>query len=387
MRQLQQAVLKRFYRMMFYKIKIAFLSVVLCFFCFFSVKAELQIEELNGNLTDALGVEKTLPFSAWGDLPFDDLVEITNQLSVQKKSAWLAKLTATVLMQQTFIEQNNWSEKQSQKWLLTRLNALLSLGYPAQALMIEQLPMTSLNKDVLKLKMDALFLTEHWQEACVIALQNASEDDYFNHVQVLCLGLLDNQDKASMAFDLWQEEHPNEKTASFVMGKLLGLELPKSDKMDNLTIADVFVLRLLNAKELDEIVLPLPYQVLPLHSYSDFGSAINTRLLFERWEKSGLSETQKAYRYYLLNVYASMFLPELHFFKNDFLWNEALLQMNFSLRSLYLKDKTETQITGSDLLLGLWLLNELSLNIQDAMIILFKGGLDLKNYVLEQINS
>ena len=373
---------------MFYKIKTVFLSVLLCSFVCFSVKAELQIEELSDNLTDALGVEKTLPFSVWGDLAFDDLIEITNQLSVQKKSAWLSKLTATVLMQQTFIEQSKWTKKQSEKWLLTRLNALLNLGYPSQALMmIDQLPIAALNNDFLKLKMDALFLVDQWQDACVIALQNASEDDYFNHVQVLCLGLLDNQDKASMAFNLWQEEYPDAKTASFIMGKLLGFDLPKPEQMDNLTVADVFVLRQLHAKELDEIVLPLPYQVLPLRSYSDFGNAINTHLLFERWEKSGMSETQKAYKYYLLNVYANMFLPELRFFKNDFLWNKGLLQMNFSLRSMYLKDKTETQITGSDLLVALWLINEQSLNVQDAMMILFKGGLDLKDYVLEQINS
>ena len=373
---------------MFYKIKLVFCTLVLGMFVWSSVKADVQIEALNDNLIDALGVEKTLPFGKWGNIAFDDLIEMTNQLSIQKKSAWLAHLTATVLMQQTFMGQSDWTDEQSKRWFLTRLNALLNMGYAKEVLvMIEKTPLSMQNNEVLKLKMDALFLTEQWQDACFLAIQKSSEDVYFNHAQMLCLGLLGDRDKALMALDLWQEEYSERKTASFVMGKLLGLNLPKPEKIDNLSVADVFILRQLNAKELEGVVLPLPYQLLPLQSYTDFGSAVNSQLLFDRWEKSKLSDEQKAYRYYLLRIYANMFIPDLRFIKNDFLWNKDALRMNFSLRSMFLKDKPETEITGSDLLLALWLLNEQSLNIQDAMMILFKGGLDLKNYVLEQINS
>ena len=69
--------------------------------------------------------------------------------------------------------------------------------------MIKKLPAGFVSTDILKIKMDALFLLDDWQSACVIAVQNAEKDAYLNKAQMLCLGLMGDKDKAMLAFDMW----------------------------------------------------------------------------------------------------------------------------------------------------------------------------------------
>ena len=148
-----------------------------------SVFAQVQVEELSDNLLDAYGLEKSLPFTSWGSLPFDVLTEVTQDLASQKQSAVLANLTAAVLIQPTFIRETQWNKKQSQEWLILRLKSLVEMGHSDKALrMMEKLPASFVSMNVLKLQMDAYFLQENWQKACEIALQNSSKDVFISKV-------------------------------------------------------------------------------------------------------------------------------------------------------------------------------------------------------------
>jgi hypothetical protein len=203
---------------------------------------------------------------------------------------------------------------------------------------------------------------------------------------MLCLGVLGEQNKALMAFDLWKEEYPKEQIASVVMGRLMDIPIEKPDNFKDITIADVFILKQLKSEVLNEVVLPLPFQKLTGKTYSGFGSAINAAKLLELWDNANLSKEEQSYRFYLLSSYVDLFLPNIRFIRQDVLWKFPLTTHPLSLRTMFLKDKPESQITGSDLLLGLWLLSQKSTGIGNALIILSKGGLHLENYVLEQLN-
>ena len=372
--------------MMFCKIKHFFLGAFLTLLIV-PAFAQVQVEELADNTLDAFGLDKNLPFISWGEMPFDVLTQITRDLAKQKQSAVLANLTAAVLIQPTFIQNSGWTPSQSKEWLHLRLKSLIDLGHADTALqMIERMPADFVSSDVLKLQMDAYFVSDDWHKACGIALQNVDKDKYFNQAQMLCLGVLGEQDKALLAFDLWREENPNEKTASFVMGRLMDIPVDKPDNFDGITVADVFVLKQLKSDVLKDIDLPAGFKKLPGRTYSGFGTAINATKLLKLWESANLSKDEQAYRFYLLSSYVDLFFPNIRFIRRDILWDFPMSKNNLSLRTMFLKDKPESQITGSDLLLGLWLLGQKSADINNVLMILAKGGLHLENYVLEQLN-
>ncbi len=350
------------------------------------VSAAVEVEDLQGNTLDAYGLDKTLSFTSWGDIPFDVLKEMTQSLSKQKRSAVLANLTAQVLIQPTFITPSKWTVEQSNKWLQTRLQALLNMGRVDLVLqMIKGLPNSALNTEILKIKADALFLTDDWKNACVIAVQNADKDTYLNAMQMLCLGLLGEKDKAVLAFDLWREEQGANNISAFTMGLLMDIAVDEPQKADNLTVADTYVLSQLKSPILDKLALPLPYRRLNAHQYSGFGNAVNVAKLLERWKGQSLGDDEQAYRIYLLTSYADLFLPDLRFIRASVLWKSTMTKPNFSPRAAFLKDKPESQISGGDLLLGLWLLSEQCVDVDRVFLLLNKGGLNLENFVLEQI--
>ena len=115
----------------------------------FSSYAAIQVEDLSGNTLDSVGLKKTLPFTLWGNVPFEKLKEMTLDLSTQKKSSALEKQVAEVLIQPTFITPSAWTEQQSAEWMETRLQALLNMSRSDLVLqMIEQLPPAFINKNV-----------------------------------------------------------------------------------------------------------------------------------------------------------------------------------------------------------------------------------------------
>ena len=353
----------------------------------FPTYAAIQMEDLSGNTLDSVGLKKTLPFTLWGNVPFEKLKEMTLDLSTQKKSPALEKQVAEVLIQPTFITPSTWTEQQSVKWMETRLQALLNMSRSDLVLqMVEQLPSAFINKKILQMKADALLLEDKWQEACAIAFQNGNEDAYLNTLQMFCLGLMGEKDKAQLAFDLWQEEHKDENMPSFVMGQLMDVSVKAPQKIKSLTVAETFVLLQLKSSFLEKAEFPLPYQKLVERQFSGFGKAIDVKKLFDVWQKAGLDEQQQAYRFYLVNSYADLFLPNLRFIHKNGIWNLKLSKQNLLLQSIFLKDKPETQITGGDLLLGLWLLSQQTADVDRIFILLNKGGLNLEKFVLEQMN-
>lgn len=349
--------------------------------------AAVQVEDLKGNILDSFGLKKTLPFTSWGNMPFDKLKEMTLDLSVQKKSPALEKLVSEVLVQPTYITSGTWTQKQSEEWMETRLQALLNMARSDLVVqIIEQLPDNFVTNRILKIKADALLLQDDWQHACAIALQNPGKDAYLSTMQMFCLGLMGEKDKAQLAFDLWQEKNKGENVPAFVMGQLLDVSVKEPQKVKTLTVAETYVLLQLKSPFLEKAVFPLPYQRLVEHQFSGFGNAIDVKRLFEIWEKAGLDEQQRAYRFYLVNSYTDLFLPDLRYIYKNNLWTQPQTKQTLLLQSVFLKDKPETQITGSDLLLGLWLLSKQTMDAGRVFTLLNKGGLDLEKFVLEQLN-
>ena len=72
--------------MKFYKIKNIIFAFLITLFSMNFACAAVQVEDLKGNVLDAFGLKKTLPFTSWGQVPFDKLKEMTLDLSTQKKS-------------------------------------------------------------------------------------------------------------------------------------------------------------------------------------------------------------------------------------------------------------------------------------------------------------
>lgn len=373
--------------MKYYKIKSFVISFFITLGVLFPAYSAIQVEDLGGNTLDSVGLKKTLPFTVWGNVPFNKLKEMTLDLSSQKKSPALEKQVAEVLIQPTFITPSAWSEKQSVQWLETRLQALLNMSRSDLVLqMIEQLPPASVNKNILRIKADALLLEDDWQSACAVAIQNGSKDAYLNTLQMFCFGLMGEKDKAQLAFDLWQEEHKDENVPSFIMGQLMDVSVKAPEKIKTLTVAETFVLLQLKSPLLENAEFPLPYQKLVERQFSGFGKAIDVKKLFEVWQKAGLDEQQQMYRFYLVNSYVDLFLPNLRFIHKGGMWNLKSSKQNLLLQGIFLKDKPETQITGGDLLLGLWLLSQQTSDVERIFVLLNKGGLNMETFVLEQMN-
>ena len=369
-----------------YKIKKAIICFVIALFAVSSVYAQVQVEDLKGNTLDSFGLKKTLPFTSWGKVPFDKLKEITLELSEQKKSQVLEEFVTKVLIQQTLISPGKWSEEQSAQWMEVRLQALLNLSRADLVLqMIKQLPASFITKEILRIKADASLLENDWKSACSIALQN-SENVYLNTLQMFCLGLMGEKDKAQLAFDLWQEEHKDENMPAFVMGQLIDMPVDEPQGIKNLTIAETYVLLQSKSTFLEKATLPLAYRKLDKRLFSGFGKAIDVKKLFEMWKEAGLDEQQQAYRFYLVNSYANLFLPNLRFIHKNVIWGLQSSEQNFLLQSIFLKDKPKKQITGADLLLGLWLINRQTMNIENVFVLLNEGGLNLEPFILEQMN-
>ena len=173
---------------------------------------------------------------------------------------------------------------------------------------------------------------------------------------------------------------------SFIMGQLLDISVKAPEKIKSLTVAETFVLLQLKSPFLENAKIPSPYKKLVEQQFSGFGKAIDVKKLFEVWKKAGLDEQQQSYRFYLVNSYADLFLPNLRFIHKDGIWNLKSSNQNLLLQSIFLKDKPETQITGGDLLLGLWLLSQQTTDISRIFVLLSKGGLNLETFVLEQMN-
>ena len=386
MHRLQAVLLKRIYLTMFCKIKKIFFCFV--FACLsFPVFSQVQVEELSESTLDLYGLNKSLAFVSWGNVPFEQLSKITKELSEQGESSVLANLTAAVLIQPTFISPSNWEKQDKENWLILRLQSLMNLGRPDLVLeLIENLPNKYVSLPIKKIQMEAYFLSDDWKKGCGFSLLNASEDIYFNQMQILCLKMLDEKDKALMAFDLFREEYPDEKEKMSFVQAVLDDRLSDVTDLKNLQLSEIFVLKHLKSPLLTEDVLPIAWKRKSVRTYSGFGNAVNVKKLFELWGKTGLSSKDQAYRFYLFSVYAKLFLPNMNFIKENAVQNISLTEQNFSLDSLLLKDKEENQITGFDLLMGLWLLSVHSLNIENALLLLNKGGLHLDNYILERLN-
>ena len=370
-----------------YKIKKFIVCFILVLFTASFVHAQVQVEDLKGNALDSIGLEKTLSFTSWGPIPFDKLKEMTLDLSAQKKSIALEKMVADVLIQPTFMAPNKWTEEQSTQWMEIRLQALLNMSRSDLVLqLIKRVPAAFVTKEMLRIKADALLMENNWKSACSIALQNGSKDSYLGTLQMFCLGLMGEKDKAQLAFELWQEEHKDENMPAFVMGQLMDVSVKAPERTKTLTVAEAYVLLQLKSPFLEDAVFPLPYQRLEERQLSGFGKAVDVKKLFEVWQKAGLDEQQQAYRFHLVSSYSDLFLPDLRFIHKNVLWNLPSSKQNLLLQDIFLKDKNKKQITGGDLLLGLWLLSKETANVKRVFVLLARGGLKPEPFVLEQMN-
>ena len=345
--------------------------------------ADVKVDNLSLSVESAYGAKKTLGFSCWGKMPFEKVVEITENLSHQRTSYELAKMTAEVLSQKTSVGCNDLTPENAQKWLNVRLQSLLNLGFYEDVIsLVNNIPAAHLTTDILHIKAEAYLLSNHMQKACTIATEQVGKSDYFTKMNIMCLTLNGEKEKATFAYELFKETHPDNDAFSFAMDSFLELN-PKEVKPGSFSILDVYFFKKLNLSY-DEKAVPLAYVPFEKKHAGLFGNAVNIKKLFDHWEN--VNDEEKQYRLYLLTTYRDLFREDLKFLSSSVLWNLQTSKQNYTPLAVMLDDKPESQITGDDLLLSLWILSGNMIPADKAMLLLHKIGLNVEKYVVERLD-
>lgn len=358
----------------------------LCFLCAFwigtslTVKAETPVvEELSSVYLDSLGTQKRLPFTEWGEITSHNMPTLILKMSEDRSSAWASFFLKTILTQETSIQGS-----QDGKGLILRLQALFNLGEFSDVLtMINQIPPAYQKESILQLKLNTLLMMDDWEKACALADENIARSDVFwQKAKLMCQGLLGDKDKAQLSFDLWREK---KKKDGFTLLMEALLYPPKSVEIDMpATPMEAFLMKQLGIKARQEPAY-LKKTKTPV-SYPSFKSAVSVEKLLNLWQQKGLSVSKQTALLWTLNQYAQTLKPELKFIQTKSVWTLPEADGKVLLLSLFLKDKPESEITGADLLLALYFLMSSQTNLENAFLLLHKGGLDVEQWMLEQIN-
>ena len=362
--------------------KIKIFAFLCCLFCSVAF-AQVEISDITMSDASAYGVKRALPFSCWGDMPFDLMIKMTQKVSHQRKSFELAKMAAVVLGQKTSLTCRNLDTKQAQKWNEIRLQALLDMGfYDDVIIFANNMPRTLISKNIARVMADAYLLKGQRSNACALAAVHAGSDDYFTKMNMMCLALQGHTEKAMLAFELWKENKTQQDSFIQAMNKLL--DLPVGDKTCKISsVLDVFLCDQVKF-EYDKEKLPMACVPYDQKQTGRFGNAVNIKVLLQRWKD--VDESEKQYRLYLLSVYRDLFQTDLRFISPATLWNQPESQQKYNPLTILLTDKDESEITGADLLQSLWILSEQIMSADKALWLLNKGGLDIEKFVVERLN-
>jgi len=367
--------------MQFCKIKL--LAFICCFVC--SVAgAQVVIGDMPSVDVSAYGSQKTLGFSCWGHkMPFDVLTQIVGDLGKQRHSYELAKMTAKIISQKTWIDCKDFDDVQAQKWLILRLQTLLNLGFADEVIaLVKTLPALYLTPEVLQLKADAYLIQDDLDKACVVAAQNTLKTDYFTKMNIMCLALKGKTEQANLAFDMWQERQTKADVFSNAMGTFFDLPT-ETMAAQELSVLDAYLLNALHLPY-DKNALPLPLVKFEKKYAGRFARAVNIDKLLSRWQQ--VDEKEQQYRLYLLTIYRDLFRPDLKFIRTQSLWHKASTSQKYDTKAMMLQSDANENISGSDLLLSLWLLSERIMPVETALVLLNRAGLNVESFIVEGLD-
>lgn len=335
------------------------------------------VEELPTAYLNTLGLAKKLPFTSWGDLTLRQEKELIDAVTNQADTPVLRYMVRTVLTERTALSD---AEKESEERFVARLEGLLRLGYPSDVLaMIDLVPAALQTEKMDEIRIEALLSLRKWQQACSFIHPRINHSGlYWQKANMMCLALKGEQDKALLAFSLWQEEQTRPLLFTDLMDAFLnGSPLSRLD-LSTADQTELFLMRRLG--------ILFPERKPDLTQIVPFQNAVHVERLLQNWQTAGISENERLYRLHVLFLYAQLFRPDLRFLQTQSAADHPRFQGQTSLLSFWLRDKPQSDITGADLLRALLMLSEGDVNLGNAFLILNKGGLDVEAWVLELIH-
>ncbi len=363
--------------MMFFKIKIALIAFILIAFPVLAQSSSVVVEELPTVYVNTLGLSKKLPFTSWGNLSVSEEKKLIDAVTLNQNSPVLRQMVRSVLIERTALQDKDENEE---KYFLLRLSGLLQLGYFSDVLaMIEQVPPSSLTDQMEQLKVEAQLFQGNWRDVCpFVHSRSASTALFWQKANIMCLALEGEQDKALLSFSLWQEEHTEPMLFTTLMDAFLnGAPLSKLDLSE---------IRSIELSLMSRLGILIPKQKPEIKTIVPFQTAVNIEQLLKHWQVDGVPEQDQLYRLHVLLLYGQILRTDLNFLQTEAILNLPSLDGKVSFFSFSLRDKPQSAITGADLLRALFMLSERDVNLENAFLILNKGGLDVENWVLELIH-
>lgn len=230
---------------------------------------QIQIDSLPALTLDTIGTHKALPKTLWVASDSLKIITLIDKTSRQKLTPGQTKIFAQMITTDTTgvafksdpISSNN-------RFLLTRLNALMNLGLFDQVLaMMELVPITQQNTpDFASIKVSALFLSGETKEACTL-LNKQDLTEFIDKMRVSCFLSSGERDKGALAFETYKETEGSDAlflalgdrvfqdTPSPILGNSVyapehvALVAALGDKMPDMTNAPIWMKRALTRFE------------------------------------------------------------------------------------------------------------------------------------------
>lgn len=326
-----------------------------------------QVEELSTDYVDTVGTQKKLSFVRWGTYPEKSLEQAFIAFSKSALSPVTRDILVRVLSEKTSLGRHAENEG---VWLDLRLKMLKNAG--AKETLAKMLPYLP-PKKADEIRSDVLFSNGDWEGSCAF-IKNQSDAD---EEKLFCTALKGSKEEAELLYELAMEKDELSPTSvALIKGLLEKAPKPADFSESSLSSVQQFV-----AEHLGWI-LPPPKAEVPI--YTPFGRAIHLKKMQKLWEKE--SPDRQNYRWTVLMTYVSLFRPDIQFTgMKDFVLPDASMGKINPL-SVKLKDRPEGNITGKDVLTALLFLDGQTVNLYEAFLLLQKSGVNVEQWVLEQIN-
>lgn len=255
----------------------------------------IQINSLPALTIDTVGTHTALPKNIWSQSDSGKIISLIDKVSQQKLSPAETKVFSSMITTDTTgmvwksdpLSSNN-------RFLMTRLNALMHLGLFDQALgLIDLIPKTQQNTpDIAPLKMSAFFLSGQTKEACAV-LEKMDLTEFVDKMRISCFMADGDMPKAALAFATYKETEGGD-TLLLAIGDRVFQDIPSpilgnavyapehialvaalGDKMPDMTNAPIWVKKALTR-----------FESVPIAS----------RILWAEQSALSAAETQKLYK-------------------------------------------------------------------------------------------
>ncbi len=294
-----------------------FLTLIIGIFSLFPVcaqdfKSEVQVESLPELSANVLGTIQTKNPQLWSGTPSDKLLETIEKIGKADLSPATRALVTYLLQLDITGAGFNDSQNlmQSDRFFIARLKALEQQGeWDIVLKLIEKVPETEITNEIKQIKATVLLMKGLVKEACQLQeeLTEAKNENgesvssiEADKMLISCFLAKEEKDKAVIAYDLFQDAHPDADSTFTKLADMTLRELPV-ELPENLVLSsgDVYLYALvknpkldakLQTREVKKILSDLP--------------ATDIILRIQLGEQIGLDlqELQRLYRLPLLNL-------------------------------------------------------------------------------------